>query len=204
MARIPDPLYRGTIGNLIFYSVGGRQYVRSKPAKVTQPNTPAQLASRDKFRQSSILAKAISTVAPVLGDDGDHNRTKSAYHTLLGMVRKSRFAEGGSPVRWVWPELKLREGAFPDVDLRGSYNSERKVLELRWNPEKEGEEAGSRLILLLINKERLEAQVYWFDASKAEAELQLSGTWACYACMVSGYNNEAISGVAFVWEGVRG
>ena len=196
MARIPDqPLLKGTIGNLIYYSVGGRQYVRSKPSKVRQPNTPKQLLARDKFRQSSKLAKALSKAAPILGLDETGNTTKSPYHTLLGCLRKSPFVEGKKPVRWEWEQLVVRRGEAPAVELTDSYNSVEQHLELNWNSGQSGE---GTLLVTGIHMESLEVDIHRIPAEKGQTTLKVSPQTAWYVCELKPETKIHISGSQFI------
>ena len=200
MARVPQqPLFSGTVGNLIFYTVGGKQYVRSKPAQVKQPNSPAQLLARDKFRQSSRLAKVLSVAAPILGVDETRNQSKSAYHTLLGVLRTSPFKEGSSPARWLWPELKLREGSFPEIEMNTRYHDAKQELRVCWNPARLAPEA--TLLLTVIPTESLKAGILRPAGEKGEITLTITEPAACYACVVTPGANPPISGSLFVWEG---
>lgn len=196
MARIPDqPLLKGTIGNLIYYSVGGRQYVRSRPVRVRQPNTPKQLLARDKFRQSSTLAKALSKAAPVLGLDETGNTTKSPYHTLLGFLRKSTFAEGRKPVRWVWEELVIRNGETPKLDMQCHYHPELKQLELHWESVPDSE---STLLVVGIHSESLDVKVHHVSAQQVRVVLNVEhhNTW--YFCVVKPGVEAKISASQFI------
>ena len=196
MAKIPDqPLIKGTIGNLIYYSVGGRQYVRSKPSKVRQPNTAKQLLARDKFRQSSKLAKALSKAAPVLGLDETGNTTKSAYHTLLGFLRKSPFVEGEGPARWEWDKLVIRGGEAPAVELTDSYNPAEQHLELSWNSGQSGE---GTLLVTGIHMESLEVDIHRIAVEKGRATLKVSPRTAWYVCELKPETKIHISGSQFI------
>ena len=196
MAKIPDqPLIKGTIGNLIYYSVGGRQYVRSKPSKVRQPNTAKQLLARDKFRQSSKLAKALSKTAPVLGLDETGNTTKSPYHTLLGCLRKSPFKEGEEPVRWEWEKLMIRRGEAPAVELTDGYNPAEQHLKLSWNNGQPGE---GTLLVTGIHMESLEVDIHRIPVEKGRAILTVSPQTAWYVCELKPETKIYISGSQFI------
>lgn len=182
MARIPNQLLlKGTVGNLIYYTVGGKQYVWTKPSQVRQPNTPKQLLARDKFRQSSKLAKALSQAAPVLGLDETGNTTKSTYHTLLGCLRKSPFAENTDPVRWVWEELLIRKGEMPEVALKAKYDPELQQLTLNWDT---SHVKDSRLLVVEINTENLEVKVHRIFTEEGETVQPAAPGTAWYACVI--------------------
>ncbi len=61
MAELKNGLLNGgsgKIGNLITYERNGKYFVRSRPEKVRQPNSEAQLAARQRFRLvHAVLAK---------------------------------------------------------------------------------------------------------------------------------------------------
>lgn len=197
MARVTDqPLYRGTIGNLIFYTRGGKQYVRSKPAKVRQPNTPKQLLARDKFRQSSKLAKALSRACLGLGQYNSKSNTSSSYHTLLGVLRTGAFVEDQKPVRWLWEDLSIRQGNKPQLDLGGQFYPESQKLHLSWNSR--AISVGSVLLLVGINTENLEVEIYRFPMEKGEGIIGASSKTAWYACVEKPGIHTNISGSQFV------
>jgi hypothetical protein len=49
---------RGKVGDLVFKRFEGQTIVSRRPQQVHQPNSPAQLAAREKFRQAAAYAKA--------------------------------------------------------------------------------------------------------------------------------------------------
>jgi len=52
MARVKNNMLKevnGTVGNLIFYSVGEQQYVRARPISIKDAKSPAQLAQRQRM-----------------------------------------------------------------------------------------------------------------------------------------------------------
>jgi len=61
MAKITyNPAVRhmhGHVGKLVFKERAGMDIVAEKPDQVNQPNTPAQLAQRENFRQAAAYAK---------------------------------------------------------------------------------------------------------------------------------------------------
>ena len=62
MARIVSPLFNGmhkSIGNLVFYTRDGKQFVRKKSELIRNPRTPAQMLHRRKFGFLSSIAKEI-------------------------------------------------------------------------------------------------------------------------------------------------
>jgi hypothetical protein len=49
---------RGKVGDLVFRRLEGQTIVARRPQQVHQPNSPAQQAAREKFRQAGVYAKA--------------------------------------------------------------------------------------------------------------------------------------------------
>jgi hypothetical protein len=70
--------FSGTIGNIVGGSWRGIDYMRSKPNKVNNPNTPAQQTQRSKFKLVMSLLKKIKPVIQA-GFTSDHKR-KSAFN----------------------------------------------------------------------------------------------------------------------------
>ncbi|MBO6537201.1 MAG: hypothetical protein JJ966_13345 [Balneolaceae bacterium] len=184
------------MGNLIFYVVGGKQYVRSKPAKVRQPNTHAQLQARDRFRQSSKLAKSLSKAVPFLVKSHSGILQKSAYHTFLGILRKSRFIEDSQPARWIWPELTLREGNVPEINLTCAFEEANKMLLIKWNCN--SLKQSDTLIILEISTDTLDAKVYRFEPMSCESSILVKEKAAFYAFILSD-DEEFISGSQFIY-----
>lgn len=197
MAKSPNHiLFSGTVGNLIFYVMGGKQYVRSKPAKVRQPNTPAQLQARDRFRQSSKLAKHLSKAVPSLVNSHAGMLKKSTYHTFLGILRKSSFLEDSNPARWIWPELKLREGNILDINVSCSFEEANSKLLIKWD--RNSLNRGDTLIILEIRTDTLNAKVYRFELVSGESFIPVKEKAAFYACILSD-DEQYISGTQFIW-----
>lgn len=67
MARITSPLFTGmhkSIGNLVFYTRDGKQFVRKKSEQIKNPRTPAQVLQRKKF--SFLVGAAKETLQALL------------------------------------------------------------------------------------------------------------------------------------------
>lgn len=198
MAKSPEhQLFSGTVGNLIFYVVRGKQYVRSKPAKVHQPNTPAQLKSRDRFRQSSKLAKSLSKAVPFLVKSHTGKIQKSPYHTFLGILRKSSFIEDSNPARWIWSELTFREGNFPEINLSCSFEQANSKLQIKWDGNSMYQ--GYTLIIIEICTDALDAKVYRFELLSNEISIPVKENAAFYACILSS-DEQSVSGTKFIYN----
>ena len=197
MAKSPNRLlFSGTVGNLIFYVVGGKQYVRSKPAKVHQPNTPAQLQARDRFRQSSKLAKSLSKAVPFLVKSHSGMLKKSTYHSFLGILRKSEFLEVSQPARWVWPKLTFREGNFPGINISCSFEEANSKLLIKWDNISLNQ--GDILMILEIRTDTLDVKVYRFKLESSESFIPVREKAAFYTCILSS-DEQSVSGTKFIW-----
>ena len=134
MARLDImDLISGTFGDVIIYKRGGKVFMRSRPKEVRQPNTPAQLTARDKFRKSSALAKALFKITPQIGKEIDPNEVKSGYHSALGLIRNTGFKSEAESVVWDWESLVISEGSLPDLEIGSNRVGNR--LELTWDME---------------------------------------------------------------------
>lgn len=75
MARNTGPLQSGKLGNIIFYTVRGRQYVRVVPTKVRNPKTAQQQAHRNAFAEISRLSSDLADAHRIgLADEARHRQ----------------------------------------------------------------------------------------------------------------------------------
>ena len=85
MARIVNNVLHGKVGNLVYYSVNGKNYVRSKPAKGNSKPGIAQKNNRDLFGKISHLSALMRlTLKPYLLIP----LTSKAHKKLLGYLFK--------------------------------------------------------------------------------------------------------------------
>ncbi len=72
----------GHVGKLVFKERNGQDIVAEKPDQVNQPNTPAQMAQRQQFRQGALYAKGVMANA----------QAKAPYAAKAKAVHKPVFA----------------------------------------------------------------------------------------------------------------
>ena len=70
--------FSGTVGNVVGGSWRGIDYMRSKPTKVSNPNTPAQQTQRGKFKLVMSLLRRIKPV--IQAGFNSNNKRKSAFN----------------------------------------------------------------------------------------------------------------------------
>ncbi len=116
MARYKkNGLMAGTlINNLIFYERGGKQYIRTMPDKVRQPNTPAQRDARERFRLAAGLARRITGIGIPVGPETLTEDTANHYQRTLGLIRRTGFVLRDGKTEWDWNALQISNGTLPD------------------------------------------------------------------------------------------
>jgi hypothetical protein len=118
MARVIDPGPTGRIGNLIFYSMYGKKYVRTMPGRVRQ--TKATKAKSTEFGRASTIGASIRRgLSPVIPDYADQKMQRRLVSVVfqwlnrLGEVKSIpgfqprdlsdfSFLEKGSSIRGRW------------------------------------------------------------------------------------------------------
>ncbi len=115
MARLKQGFLEGgsgSIGNFVSYERHGKYFLRSKPTSVKQPNTPAQLAARQRFALVQAFASSIRSYAKFGFAAYAHTRTAYAAsiswnlkHALTGIYpdqmidfSKARVSNGIRPL----------------------------------------------------------------------------------------------------------
>jgi hypothetical protein len=72
----------GKVGHLVFKESNGRDIVAKKPDQASQPNSPAQMAQRENFRQAAVYAKGAM----------QNTQAHDAYAARARELRSSPFA----------------------------------------------------------------------------------------------------------------
>jgi hypothetical protein len=81
MPRVMEPGFTGRVGDLIYYNMRGRQYVRTMPKKVKQ--TKATKASAGEFGRAAALGAAIrSQMGSIISEPKD-NKMQTRLVTVL-------------------------------------------------------------------------------------------------------------------------
>jgi len=99
MGRVPDPGFTGKAGNLIYYKVNGKNYVRSFPEKVRQ--SQATKARATLFGQASTLGAIIRNqlpgIMPFPKDKHMQTRLVTALYQWLVQMKNQNNAEPLQP-----------------------------------------------------------------------------------------------------------
>lgn len=115
MARVTDNGISGAIGNLVFYTMNGKRYVRSKPGprkkKKNQPANPLNTVFGTVSKYGSAMVKGMSShfLFPL---------SRDTYNRLRGWMR-NQYAEHKDDATW---ELSVRNSGMcqvnGEIDLR--------------------------------------------------------------------------------------
>lgn len=122
---------RGRLGNVIFYSRGGKTFVRSRPLKVNDADTPLQRQQRRRMRDVAAFYKVVrqSPLYPVW-------RLAAAKMVMSDMnffVKQNIAAFSGEGRVTDYEKLHFSWGRLPKADcLRAVYCAERHWVEVRW------------------------------------------------------------------------
>lgn len=104
----------GTLGNLIYYQRGDTACVRLRPEKVRQPNTPAQLLAREKFKKAAALARELNRSGMPVGAEAVPGKLAGNYQRALALVRNFGFLETNGVLEWNWAGLLIANGSLPE------------------------------------------------------------------------------------------
>lgn len=121
MARVTDNGISGTVGNLVYYTMNGKRYVRTKPGprkkRKGQPANPLNTVFGTVSKYGSRMIKQISTAFLFRFD-------RETYNRLRGWMR-NQYAEHKDDVSW---ELSVKNSGMCRVnaenDLRDFFREE--------------------------------------------------------------------------------
>jgi len=118
----------GTVGNLIFYSIGQKQYVRARPISIKDAKSPAQLAQRQRMAVTQEFLQKFKAILRYTfpGEKGKRDgffaaKSYNLKHGLVGEypaiaidIEKALISRGPLPV----PEQAsyVEEGGFLQID----------------------------------------------------------------------------------------
>lgn len=122
---------RGRLGNMIFYSRGGKTFARSRPLKVNDADTPLQQQQRRRMRDVTAFYKVVrqSPLYPVW-------RLAAAKLAMSGMnffVKQNIAAFSGEGRVTDYEKLHFSWGRLPQADcFRSVYRAEGRRVEVQW------------------------------------------------------------------------
>ena len=120
----------GQLGNVIFSSWKGIEYVRSKPAKVYNPKTPAQVAQRTKF---ALINAIITPLLPYIriGFSGYAERM-SAYNAAISYNLQQAITGNSIHPEIDFEKLTFSRGLYPGVKKADCRLVGKHSLEFTW------------------------------------------------------------------------
>lgn len=137
MAKIEDGIngpLRGSVGNVTASSWNGIRYIKSKPAQVNNPNTPAQKKQRGAFK---LVTQTFGPLRPFI----NHGFTDAVRMTPMNravqyaMKNAVRLEDDGETPVIHWPSVRMGEGDLPAADdMKAELSTENSELIISWNP----------------------------------------------------------------------
>jgi hypothetical protein len=121
----------GTVGNVVGGRWRGIDYIRTKPASVKNPNTPAQQAQRLKFKLVSRFLKQIQPL--IVAGYGNTTGNKTAMN-LASSYHLKEAISGTYPNLEIDPsKIRFSSGTLATADQAQADGSVTGVLMLNWN-----------------------------------------------------------------------
>lgn len=163
----------GTVGNVVGGRWRGVDYIRSKPANVTNPNTEAQQAQRMRFRLVISFLKRIRPLIKAGFRNGARNQTT---------FNRAMSANIGQAVSGTFPDLALdpQELVFARGELPGAEGpamdaSEAELVTLTWtnNGGSGGASDDDGVMALLYNEDADEVTYSLNGAVRSEESLEV-------------------------------
>ncbi|TNE71437.1 hypothetical protein EP331_09455 [bacterium] len=117
---------KGKIGPLIYYTVKGKQYVRTAPTRVKQPNTPEQLNERSKFAMASRLASSLYRAMNGWFLESK-DESQRAYNQLVKRISETGVGKTEEEQIYTFETLVLTEGSLKPLGINQTEQA------LTWN-----------------------------------------------------------------------
>lgn len=201
MARYKEGIlggFYGSVGNVIGSSWRGVDYMRSRPARVNDAKTPAQLAQRQKFQ---LILHFLRRVKPMINLGFQSDRPRTTSMNLASSYNLKNAIAGTYPDQQIdFPSLLISRG-----DLTGNWSAVAESndpgeIEFSWpdNSESGSAQPDDKVMILAYDPVR-ELPVYQVDAAERQDESAalslpaiLEGeTVECYLAFVSPDDKEA-------------
>ena len=165
--------WSGNVGGLIGYTVRGHRYLRSMPAHVRNPRTPAQQAHRSHF---SLVSTFIHTLGPIYKLGYQHyNPDLSPRANLFHHI----FYDAVNPETLTLDPAKvlISRGTLPTFQPTAVTHTS-SAISLRWHINQGTPQ--DQLHLLLYNVTQAQSCPHYNAASRATAHLTITlpATWA--------------------------
>lgn len=138
MAKVlPNGLISGRIGNLIYYVVDGKQYVRLD-VKANDPKTMKQLMNRAKMRQWNQFLKsyksALTAGYPVKGPELFDRKEAARYHMEHAFEVSFDEEKHEASCQLIPEKVRLSRGKITPPEITSCVRNGHEI-ELTWNPE---------------------------------------------------------------------
>lgn len=148
--------FSGTIGNVVGGNWNGIDYMRSKPDKVNNPNTPAQQAQRGKFGLMMSFLKKIKPVINAGFVSGNKQRTpfnRASSYNLKNAVK------GAVPDQEIdFPALQIARGTLIPAEEASASSENPADVSFSWSDNSgmgsAAEDDEALLLLYNVDKER--------------------------------------------------
>lgn len=147
MARSTGPLQSGKIGNLIFYTVRGQQYVRTVPDKVRNPKTASQQAHRNAFAEISRLSSALANAHRIgLADEARHRQLNT--FSVFKHLNKNICADGID-----YASVVVSLGMVPKAEITSADLDDSGLLTIEFDGSQLGGSASDEFLLFVYSPE---------------------------------------------------
>lgn len=163
----------GKLGPLIYYEMKGKQYVRTAPSKVKQPNTPAQLGNKRRFALATYLASKLYAAFETWYLETD-DQSKRAYNQLQSMIQKTGIKGDAPDLKYDWNRLNLTQGSL-EKPLFTFLNGE-----LTWNIIEDKKAIQDWVILVGIHTITLEISKWIVMQTKGVLHFESTADFAYY------------------------
>lgn len=202
MAIILSPLFsesRGSMGNVVIYTVKGQVRIRSKSMGHRDKKSPAQLRQREKFKEALNLYRHLNPIFGVAWKEGSQQTTMNACNLFIKENIHNMDAQGVIDPA----QLKISIGTLPLPSHWQMTGEGKKDICVNWefsHNSYTSEQFDDLIQIGVYGKtdKRYQKYIYYLQTTKAnrreqQCHLELTpfvGTVHIYACFKSLYTHE--------------
>ena len=199
--------FSGTVGPIVGCRWKNIFYIRSRAARVSNPNTLLQQCQRGKFRSTVNFLKTILSFIQVGFGNCDHN--KSAYNAAVSYQMRYAFAGEGASARLDFRKVRVSMGSLTPAS-GASVQVSRGGVTFTWadNTGEGDADATDTSMLLVYNKQRGQSCFLLSAASRSQKSdfLRLPQGWeseelAVYLAFRSA-DGERVSNSVCLYDGI--
>lgn len=136
---------RGKLGDEIYSSWNGRDYVRRRPVSVANPQTEAQQSHRNAFAEISRLSSAMKKAHNV-GLHWQAVRQKLNTHSVFKSLNKNCYGPDGID----YPHVSISHGNVPKVSIESAEVNAKGVVEVRFTPSLMSDDSDDQFFLYVF------------------------------------------------------